>query len=159
MKKLPLLFLAALVVAGEAWALPPSAQEPAPGPTPLTTVVAHALGLLGHAHQPVVIFDPIQYDEAHRMKIERFEAFIFAERREIYLNRRGRACEETLAGRPHGVYVLAALLAHELAHLDGKDERGALQAEEGCVFRFMKEGRIPVDVALDHLRSAWRLRR
>jgi hypothetical protein len=103
MQKLPFVLLGTLT------APPLSAEESAP--PPLTAVVAQALGLLGHPHQPVVIFDPTQYDEAHRMKIEPFEAFIFAERREIYLNRRGRVCEETLAGRPHGVYVLAAFLS------------------------------------------------
>ena len=124
----------------------------------LTTVVDQALALLGQPRQPVVIFDPLQYNSARRAKLEVYEAFVLAKRFEIYLNRRGRASAEALSGRPDGVYVVAAILAHELAHLDGKDEAGALEAEEQCVYRFMKEGRIPVDVALAHLQNAWRLR-
>ena len=58
----------------------------------------------------------------------------------------------------HGVYVLAAILAHEMAHVQGLDERGALEAERRSVFQFMKEGRIPVNVALEHFRAMWRLR-
>jgi hypothetical protein len=121
--------------------------------------VDRALTLLGETHRHVVLFDPLQYNATQRAKLERFEAFVLREHREIYLNRRGRAFEEALAGRSEGVYLLAAILVHELAHLDGLDERAALQAEQRCVFRFMKEGRISVDVALAHLQGAWRLRR
>jgi hypothetical protein len=130
-----------------------SATVPPAGP------IARALALLGHEHQSVVLFDPTQYDDAHRVKLEQFEAFVFRERREIYLNRRGRAYGDALAGNPEGVYVLAAILAHELAHLEGMDERGALEAERRYVYRFMKEGRISVDTALAHRDDVWKLRR
>ena len=105
-----------------------------------------------------MIFDPAQYDAAHRAKLEQFEAFVFKGHGEIYLNGHGRVSAEAMAGRPHGVYVLAAILAHEMAHLQGANERQALEVERRCVFQYMKEGRIPVDVALEHLRGAWRLR-
>jgi len=155
MKPLPLVLLATLVVTFEASARP-AAQTA--HPTPLTTVVSQALALLGHADQPVVIFDPAQYDAAHRAKLEQFEAFVFKARGVIYLNGHGKVSAEAIAGRPHGVYVLAAILAHEMAHIQGLDERGALEAERRCVFQFMKEGRIPVDVALAHFSAMWRLR-
>ena len=100
-----------------------------------------------------MIFDPAQYDAAHRAKLEQFEAFVFKERGEIYLNGHGKVSAEALAGRPHGVYVLAAILANEMAHVQGLDERAALEAERRSVFQFMKEGRIPVDVALEHFRG------
>ena len=124
-----------------------------------TILVNRALALLGETQRAVVIYDPHHYDTTRRAKLERFEAFVFAERREIYLNRRGRVLEEALRGSPEGVYLVAALIAHEVAHLEGADERSALQAEGRCVFRFMKEGRISVDVALSHLHGTWRLRR
>jgi hypothetical protein len=116
--------------------------------------VTRALALLNETNRRVVLFDPLQYRAPQRARLEQFEAFVLREHREIYLNRRGRAFEEALAGRSEGVYLLAAILVHELAHLDGYDERAALQAEQGCVFRFMKEGRISVDVALAHLQGA-----
>ncbi len=149
----------ATLAACVAFARSTEAQPSVAPSTTLTTLVDQALALLGRPGQPVVIFDPLQYDPAHRAKLEAYEAFVLARRSEIYLNRRGQASVEALAGRPEGVYVVAAILAHEVAHLQGKDERGALEAEERCVYRFMKEGRIPVDVALAHLQSAWRLRR
>jgi len=157
MKPLPLVLLVTLVVTFKVLARPVAAQ-PARATPPLTIVVSQALALLGHAEQPVVIFDPAQYDAAHRAKLEQFEAFVFKERGEIYLNGHGKVSAEAIAGHPHGVYVLAAILAHEMAHLQGLDERGALEAERRCVFQFMKEGRIPVDVALEHFRGMWRLR-
>ena len=49
---------------------------------------------------------------------------MFKERGEIYLNGHGKVSAEAIAGRPHGVYVLAAILAHEMAHVQGLDERG-----------------------------------
>jgi hypothetical protein len=125
----------------------------------LTSVVNQALAVLGQPRLQVVIFDPLQYDANHRATLERFEAFVLAKKPEIYLNGRGLAMREALSGRSDGIYIVAAILAHERAHLGGKDEAGALKAEEECVYRFMKEGRIPVDVALTHLQSAWRLRR
>ncbi len=158
MKTAPVVLLAALVVSG-GFVPTADARQALPPSSTLTTVVDQALVLLGQPRQPVVIFDPAQYDADRRAKLEAYEAFVFAKRPEIYLNRRGRASAEALSGRPDGVYVVAAILAHELAHLQGKDEAGALEAEERCVYRFMKEGKIPVDVALAHLQSAWRLRR
>lgn len=158
MKTTPLVLLAALALS-VGFVPTADAQATVPPSSALTTVVDQALSLLGQPRQPVVIFDPAQYDAARRAKLEAYEAFIVAKQPEIYLNRRGQASAEVLSGRPDGVYVLAAILAHEMAHLEGKDEAGALEAEERCVYRFMKEGKIPVDVALAHLQSAWRLRR
>src|ERR1700741_1182012 len=117
MKPLPLVLFVTLVTTFEL-SVRPAAAQPA-RTTPLTTVVSQALALLGHAEQPVVIFDPAQYDAAHRAKLEQFEAFVFKERGEVYLNGHGKVSAEAIAGRPHGVYVLAAILAHEIAHLRG----------------------------------------
>jgi hypothetical protein len=158
MKTAPFVLLAALAVF-VGFVPTADAQTTLPSSSALTTVVDQALSLLGQPRQPVVIFDPAQYDASRRAKLEAYEAFIVAKQPEIYLNRRGQASADALSGRPDGVYVVAAILAHEMAHLEGKDEAGALEAEERCVYRFMKEGKIPVDVALAHLQSAWRLRR
>jgi hypothetical protein len=154
-------FAIAVVVLAFAVSSSASAQAapPLPAGAALTAIVDQALMLLGQPKQSVVIFDPLQYDSDHRAKLEHYEAFVLAKQPAIYLNRRGWAVEEALSGRPDGVYIVAAILAHERAHLEGKDESGALAAEERCVYQFMKEGRIPVDVALRHLQSAWRLRR
>jgi hypothetical protein len=157
MKSAPLVLAALAVSIG--FVPTADAQASLPPSSTLTTVVDQALVLLGQPRQTVVIFDPVQYDADRRAKLEAYEAFVLAKRPEIYLNRRGKASAEALSGRPDGIYVVAAILAHELAHLRGKDEAGALEAEEQCVYRFMKEGKIPVDVALAHLQSAWRLRR
>lgn len=121
-------------------------------------VIARALVLTGHPEQRVILFDPQQYDASHRRKLERLEAFILRGGTDIYLNCRGRAYTEAAAGEPHGVYVLAAILAHETAHLRGKNERAALAEERGMVYGFMKAGRIPSDVALQHLQSTWEQR-
>lgn len=118
-------------------------------------MVARALLLTGHPEQRVILFDPQHYDARHRRKLERLEAFVLRGGTDIYLNCRGRAYTEASAGEPHGVYVLAAILAHEIAHLQGKNERTALAEERGVVFGFMKAGHIPPGVALQHLQSAW----
>jgi hypothetical protein len=157
MKGLPLVVVASALVLGSARLV--AAQVPVPPASPLTVVVDQALALLGQPKQAVVIFDPREYDASHRARLEKYEAFVIEHQPQIYLNRRGEALAEALSGRPDGVYVVAAILAHERAHLDGKDEAGALAAEERCVYDFMKQGRIPVDVALRHLQSAWKLRR
>lgn len=117
--------------------------------------VAKALLLTGHPEQRVILFDPQQYDTRHRRKLERLEAFVLRGDTDIYLNCRGRAYKEASAGEPHGVYVLAAILAHETAHLQGRNERAALAEERGMVYGFMKAGHIPSQVALRHLQNAW----
>ena len=137
-----------------ALAFPAAAAEVAPIQD-YSGVIAKALLLTGHPEQRVILFDPQQYDADHRRTLERLEAFVLGGGTDIYLNCRGRAYKEASAGEPHGVYVLAAILAHETAHLEGKNERTALAEERGVVFGFMKAGQIPPDVALQHLQSAW----
>lgn len=121
-------------------------------------VIAQALALVNHPEQQVILFDPEQYDAAHRRKLERLEAFVFAERTKIYLNFRGRAYRQASKGGTHGVYILAAIFAHEIAHLQGKDERAALIEERKWVYQFMKDGHIPSAVAQEHLQNVWEQR-
>jgi hypothetical protein len=122
-------------------------------------VVARALEIIGHARQRVILFDPQQYDEAHRRKLETLEAFVLDGHQEIYLNARGKAYREAASHAAHGVYILAAIMAHEIAHLSGQNERGALAEERRWVYAFMKEGKIKSAIALAHFESAWEARR
>jgi hypothetical protein len=121
-------------------------------------VIARALLLTGHPEQRVILFDPQQYDADHRRKLERLEAFVLRGGTDIYLNCRGRAYKEASGGEPQGVYVLAAILAHETAHLQGKNERTALAEERELIYGFMKTGHVSSDVALQHLQSTWEQR-
>jgi hypothetical protein len=121
-------------------------------------VISRALALIGRLDQRVILFDPERYDSVHRRKLQRLEAFVFAERTEIYLNLRGRAYREAAQGRPHSVYILAAILGHEVAHLQGKDERAALVEERNLIYGFMKHGQIPAAVAQAHLENVWQQR-
>ena len=114
-----------------------------------------ALVLTGHPSRRVILFDPQQYDPAHRRKVERLEAFVFDEGTEIYLNVRGRAYTEAAAGEPYAVCVLAAILVHEMAHLEGKDERAALAEERRWIYAHLRAGHIPLDVAIQHLQNVW----
>ncbi len=138
-------------------AFPAAAEEVSPTQDH-SGVIARALLLTGHSEQRVILFDPLQYHAKHREKLERLEAFVLRGGTDIYLNCRGRAYKEAVAGKPYGVYVLAAVLAHETAHLRGKNERTALAEERELVYGFMKAGHIPFDVALQHLSSAWEQR-
>ena len=124
MTALPLVF--ALVIAAQGSSASPSQDAKVTAIRDDAGVVAQALALVNHPEQKVILFDPEQYDPAHRRKLERLEAFVFAERTEIYLNLRGKAYREVSKGRSHGVYILAAIFAHEIEHLHGRNERAAL---------------------------------
>jgi hypothetical protein len=123
------------------------AGDVTPAPRTLALTVRRALALIGSASPRVLLYDPSLYEPRVRAKLQRLEAFVAEGTRHIYLNRRGHALQDAVDGQPYGIYVLAVILAHEMAHLEGKDETNARRIERQWVLRFMQEGLIPFEIA------------
>jgi hypothetical protein len=122
------------------------AGDATPAPRTLALTVRRALALIGSASPQVLLYDPSLYEPRVRAKIERLEAFVAKGNSHIYLNRRGHALQDAVDGQPYGIYVLAAILAHEMAHLEGKDESNARRIEREWVLRFWQEGQMPIEI-------------
>jgi hypothetical protein len=133
------------------------AGDVTPAPRTLALTVRRALALIGSASPRVLLYDPILYQPRVRARLERLEAFVAENNRHIYLNQRGHALQDAVDGQPYGIYVLAAILAHEMAHLEGKDESNARRIEREWVLRFWHEGQIPFEITrsmLAHTRGS-----
>ena len=59
--------------------------------------------------------------------------------------------EEAANGSRFYEYVLASIIWHEMAHLDGADERGARHAEEQLWTCFVRDGVFDQVIALRYL--------
>jgi len=60
--------------------------------------------------------------------------------RVVYLVEQSAVLQEAAKGSPFYEHVLASIIWHEMAHLDGADERGARRAEKQLWTRFVRDG-------------------
>ena len=69
----------------------------------------------------------------------------------MYLVKQSTVLEEAANGSRFYEYVLASIIWHEMAHLDGADERGARHAEEQLWTSFVRDGVFDQVIALRYL--------
>jgi hypothetical protein len=70
----------------------------------------------------------------------RLDAVTMDRSKVVYLVKQSTVLQEAAKGSPFYEHVLASIIWHELAHLDGADERGARRAEEQLWTRFVRDG-------------------
>jgi hypothetical protein len=111
------------------------------GPSPYDEAIARALRLL--PRQPDKI-EVVERDERSRVRsgIPHVEAFVNRGGRIVYLIRQGVTLQETLKGPGIFDYVLATVIWHEMAHIDGADEVAAQEAEEQLWREFIVSQRV-----------------
>jgi hypothetical protein len=71
----------------------------------------------------------------------------------VYLVKQSTVLEEVANGSRFYEYVLASIIWHEMAHLDGADERGARHAEEQLWTCFVRDGISDQITALRYLNA------
>jgi hypothetical protein len=71
--------------------------------------------------------------------------------RVVYLVKQGATLQATLKGPGIFDYVLAAVIWHEMAHIDGADEESAQKAEERLWMEFIVSQRVDRDRGLRYL--------
>ena len=79
--------------------------------------------------------------------------FILEGRREIYLTMQSEVLKRALNGSELYEHMLATIIWHEMAHLDGADERGARKAEQELWTRFVRDGVCDEVTGLRYLRA------
>jgi hypothetical protein len=114
-------------------------------------VVARALKLLPRQPQRVVVVDAERVPPALQRSIERAEAFVTRGDPTVCLKKEGVVFHHALWGAGVWDYALAAVIWHEMAHIDGADEAEAQRQEERLWQQFIVERRIEAGIGLKYL--------
>jgi hypothetical protein len=135
----------------------PISPGPAEGPQILaaaedTIAIGHALQLLSRRPETVAVIDPYDATPEGQKILAKAEAFVVKGVRIVYVNRQGEVLKGAREGYPIYVHMLACIIWHEMAHIDGADEREAQRQEEALWKRFLVEGRLDRATALRYLK-------
>jgi hypothetical protein len=116
------------------------------------TAIRGALQLLSRRPEKVVVIDPDDATPQGQKILAKSDAFITAGGRIVYINRHSEVLKGARQGSSLYIYMLASIIWHEMAHIDGADEHGAQRQEEGLWKRFLVEGRVDRVTALRYLK-------
>ena len=114
--------------------------------------IESALHLLSRRPEKVVVIDPDGATPEGRKILARSDAFITKGGHIVYVNRQSEVLKGARQGATLYVCMLASIIWHEMAHIDGADEEGAQRREEGLWKRFLVEGRVDRVTALRYLK-------
>jgi hypothetical protein len=115
------------------------------------TVVARALRKLRRLPRRLAIIDAEAARPEVRAKLRSLDAFTTSGGTVVYVLRHSTALQGAISGSRMHTLVLASIIWHEMAHIDGGDERMARRAEEDLWRRFIRDGEIDHVVALRYL--------
>jgi len=122
-------------------------------PAESQTAIKRALALLPRRPQQIGVVDAEQETRPDvRERLSHVDAFVSKGRPVVYLTRHSEVLKGAQAGSSIHLYMLAAIIWHEMAHLDGADESEAQRREEGLWKRFVVEGRVDRVAALRYLK-------
>jgi len=113
--------------------------------------IERAFHLLSRKPETVALVDPSEATSEGRKVLARSDAFITKGGRIVYLNRQSEVLRGAQRGSSIFDCMLAAILWHEMAHIDGADEAAAQRKEEGLWKRFILDGRVDRVTALRYL--------
>jgi hypothetical protein len=115
---------------------------PGKGPTAVADreAIAAAIEMLPKRPVRIAVMDVSQNRPDVRDHLLTLDAFTVKGNRVIYLVQQGRTLEGARRGSTLFRAMLAVVIWHEMAHLDGADERGARLAEEELWKRFVRDG-------------------
>jgi hypothetical protein len=114
--------------------------------------IERALHLLPRRPEKVAIIDPDDATPEGQKILEKSDAFITKGGRIVYINRHSEVLKGARQCAAIYICMLAAIIWHEMAHIDGADEEGAQRREEGLWKRFLVEGRVDRVTALRYLK-------
>ena len=116
------------------------------------TAIRRALQLLSRRPERVVVIDPDDATPEGQKILAKSDAFITAGGRIVYINRHSEVLNGARQGSSLYICMLASIIWHEMAHVDGADEHDAQRQEEGLWKRFLVEGRVDRVTALRYLK-------
>ena len=114
--------------------------------------IERALHLLSRRPEKVAVIDPDEATPEGQEILARSDAFITKGGRIVYVNRHSEVLKGARQGATIYLCMLASIIWHEMAHIDGADEEGAQRREEGLWKRFLVEGRVDRVTALRYLK-------
>ena len=145
----PCLFVALVVLAS------PAQRED----SPFHRTVERVLELLPKRPLQVVVVDPKQAEGDIRNALLRMDAFVTQGGRVVYLTSHSEALQGALKGWPLHEHILATIIWHEMAHIDGADEREAQRREEALWIQYVMEDRVDRGDGLQYLTALKDVRR
>jgi len=110
--------------------------------------ISHALTLLPRRPARIVVLDASQASSEVRKKIRNVQAFVTAGDSAIYLVKQGTVLQEAVQGSGVYDYMLAAIIWHEMAHLEGADEQNAQLKEEQLWMEYVRQGQVAAETGL-----------
>jgi hypothetical protein len=115
--------------------------------------IRQALAALPRAPLRVSVVDEKYVASELRSRFRRAEAFVATGRPVVYLTSHSPVLRAAVEGSPAHVCALAAVIWHEMAHLDGADEAEARRREEVLWTRFLLDGRVERAAGLRYLKT------
>jgi len=122
--------------------------------------VSRAIALLSRRPIHVAVIDAHEAKPEVRETLLKLDAFtlrvdaVTIDRSQVvYLVKQSTVLQEAAKGSQFYEHVLASIIWHEMAHLDGADERGARRAEEQLWTRFVRDGISDQVTALRYLNA------
>ena len=113
--------------------------------------LVRALHLLPRLPQRIAVLDADAARPQVRERLLRLDAFIVAGSAVVYVVQQGALLRGAVAGSAFHTHALAAVIWHEMAHVDGADEHGARTREEELWTTYVRDQRIDGVTALRYL--------
>jgi len=136
----------------------PRADDNNPGP--YDRAISRAIAQLSRRPVHVAVIDAHEAKPGVRETLLKLDAFtlrldaVMMDRSKVvYLVKQSTVLQEAAKGSRFYEHVLASIIWHEMAHLDGADERGARHAEEELWTRFVRDGISDQVTALRYLNA------
>ena len=128
-----------LIVSGWLVASGPAAAQPV---SEYDQTLARVTRLLPRQPDRVMVLDADASGRSLHDKLQHVEGFITHGERVVYLVRQGETLQRAMRGAGIFDYVLATIIWHEMAHIDGANEPKARHAEEELWRQFVLERRV-----------------
>jgi hypothetical protein len=110
--------------------------------SPYDRVLERVLKLLPRRPLGLAVIDPDQAQPDVRRTLLTLDAFITKGGRVVYLTSHGEVLQRAVKGSQLCHYILATIVWHEMAHIDGADENEAQRREEQLWTVFLMEERV-----------------
>ena len=129
----------------------PAGQKRDTADDPYRAAIARATAILPCKPDHVVVTEVEPATSRLRGDGGRVEAFVKRGQRTVFLVKGGSTLQQAVTGP--GIYdlALAAIIWHEMAHIDGASEPDARRAQEDLWSQFVVSGRIDADRGLRYL--------
>jgi hypothetical protein len=131
--------------------VPTSERETAGTAAASEAAIADALALLPRRPRQVVVIDPAHATPKGREILARTDAFVVEGGDAVYVNLASEVLEGARRRSRIHLHMLAAIVWHEMAHLEGADEAQAQQREEALWLRFLRDERVERTIGLRYL--------